>query len=227
MGNITAKSILDKVAILLNDTLSVRWPRTELLAWLSQAQRSVALRNPGSVNTVSVVKMQVGTKQVIAATGWLLLDVNRNMGTDGLTPSSPIRVISQDLLAAFAPQWHAETPVSAVDNFIFTPKDETGFFVYPPSDGTGYIEVNYASVPVDFTSETETIKIPDIFEPALTDFICFRAHSKDAEYAAGMQLAAIDGNSFANALQAKEQAELQVSPNLDLASFDPTVRGSA
>lgn len=227
MGTITAKAIIDKTAILLNDTLSVRWTRAELLAWLSQAQRSIALRNPGTVNTVAVMKLQPGTRQSIPATGWLILDVTRNMGTDGLTPSSPIRIISQELLDSFSPNWHAATPTSAIDNYIYSPKDETSFFIYPPSDGTGYIEINYSSITPDFVLETETIKVADIFEPALTDFICFRAHSKDAEYAAGVQLAAMYSSSFSSALQAKEQAELQASPNLDLAAFDPTVRGTA
>lgn len=226
MGTITAKAIIDKVSVLLNDATNVRWLRTELLSWLSQAQRSIAIRNPGTVNTVAVMKLQVGTRQSIASSGWQLLDINRNMGTDGLTPGAPIRIISQELLDAFSPNWHAATPTSAVDNFIYSPKDETSFFVYPPSDGTGYVEVNYASITYDFTAETDTIKVPDIFEPTLTDYMCFRAHSKDAEYAAGMQLAGMFFSSFNAALQAKEQAELQASPNLDLAAFDPTVRGS-
>lgn len=226
MGTITAKAIIDKAAILLNDVNNTRWPRTELLSWLSQAQRAIAMRNPGTVNTIASVRLVAGTKQSVPADGWLLLDVIRNMGTDGVTPSSPIRIVTQELLDGFLPNWHGATPSAVTENYIYSPKDETGFYVYPPSDGTGYIEINYSVSPIDFVSELTPIMVKDIFEPTLTDFICFRAHSKDAEYAAGVQLAGMYNNNFNIALSGKEQAELQASPNLDLAAFDPTVRGT-
>lgn len=227
MGTLTAKSIIDKAALLLNDTANTRWTRAELLLWLGQAQRATIMRSPSTANVITTMQLQPGTRQRIPSTSWLLLDITRNMGTDGLTPGKTIRIITQELLDAFAPNWHMATPSTEIENFIYSPKDNKGFFVYPPSDGTGFIEVNCSLNITDITAETEVIKVPDIFESALVDYICFRAHSKDAEYAAGLQLATMYRASFVDAIQSKDQAELQSSPNMDLAPFDPTVSGTA
>lgn len=227
MGTITAQAIINTASLLLGDTGNVRWSRAELLIWLSQAQRAIALRGPGTVNSIVTMQLAVGTRQRIPLDGWILLDVSRNMGAGGLFPSAPVRIISEEILSAVVPNWHADTPTSAVTNYVYSPRDEYGFFVYPPNDGTGFVEVNYALIPAEMTAETATISMSDVFEPALVDYMCFRAHSKDAEYAAGVQLASMFGANFTAVLAAKDQAELQISPNLELAPFDPTVRGSA
>ncbi|MFZ6731982.1 DUF6682 family protein [Undibacterium sp. Ji42W] len=227
MGTILASAIINKAATLLLDEGNTRWTRTELLQWLSQAQRVISMRFPNMCNSLTILKLVAGTKQRLPPDGWLLLDVVRNMGTDGLTPGSAIRVVSQELVDSFDPAWHTITKVAAPDNFVYNPKDQTAFYVYPPADGTCYVEVNYAAVPPELTAESSPIYVNDILEPTIVDYICFRAHSKDAEYAAGVQLASLYQNSFAQMTAAKDQAELQNQPNLDLAQFDPTVRGSA
>lgn len=227
MGTYTAGTLINKAAILLNDEMNVRWKRTELLLWLGQAQRVVAAQFPAMCNVIATFQLVPGTKQYIPAAGWMLLDVMRNMGVAGVTPGNAIRVISQELLDGFNPSWHTAAQTNSVENYVYSPKQETAFYVYPPSDGTTFIEVNYAIVPADPATEAAALIVSDVVEPILVDYMCFRAYSKDAEYAAGLQLASMYMSSFSNALHGKDQAELQNQPNLDLAPYDPTVRGSA
>jgi len=75
-------------------------------------------------------------------------------------------------------------------NYLFDQQDQTAFYVYPPNNGKGYLQINYSPIPTDLASENSTISVNDIFQTAILDYILYRANSKDAEYAAGVTLAA-------------------------------------
>lgn len=216
MGTLTAKYIIDKAVIQLNDLSAARWSRAELLQWLNDAQRTIVMISPNSSNKVSVVSLVAGTQQSIPSDGWTLLDAYRNMGADGATPGRVLRFISKELLDGFNPDWHSGTKQKVVKNIIFDPQNQTKFWVYPPSDGTGTIEVNYAQVPPALSAETDVIGLNDILQAVILDYMLYRACSKDAEYAAGMQLATGYWQSFTNGLGLKAEAEVQNSPNQSL-----------
>lgn len=216
MGTLTAQYVLDKAVIQLNDLTSVRWTRAELLKWLNDAQRQIVLMQPNSSNVTAAMKMVAGTRQTIPADGWLLLDVYRNMGTAGTTPGRAIRIVSKELMDGFNPDWHSDTAATVVKNYLYDIQDQTAFWVYPPSNGMGYLQVNYAKVPADLTSESQAIGLNDILQTVILDYIMYRACSKDAEYAPGLQLAQGYWSTFTAALGAKENAETTNSPNLSL-----------
>ena len=108
MGTLTAQSIINKAVIQLNDISSVRWTRAELLSWLNDGQRQIVVAQPAAANYVTSVKLTAGTQQAIPADGWMLLDVYRNMGADGVTPGRAIRIISKEMLDGFNPDWHSD-----------------------------------------------------------------------------------------------------------------------
>ena len=151
----SAQTIINKVALELHDINGLKWTRSELLSWLNDGMRQIVVMQPTATNTVAVVKLIAGTRQTLPGNGWLLFNVVRNMGTDGLTPGRVVRVVSRELLNGFNPNWHFDTAASAARNFIYDLADQTHYFVYPPNDGTGYIEINYSNQPSDlFTSVT-------------------------------------------------------------------------
>lgn len=216
MGTVTAGTIIDRCAKQLFDINGIMWSRTDLLDWLNVGQRLVVVLQPSSANTVAVIKLAAGSRQSIPSTGWTLLDVIRNMGTDGLTPGRAVRVASRRLLDAFNPSWHSVTASATTQNYVFDPQDQTSFFVYPPSNGLGYIEVNYAALPTMAASESTAISIPDAYEDALVNYIMFRALSKHVAYGDSpeadkyLQL-------FNGFLGAKTTAEQANNPNIGLA----------
>lgn len=216
MGTLTAKYIIDKAVTQLNDLASVRWTRPELLEWLNDAQRQIVLMAPNSSNHTDIVKLSAGTRQTIPADGWLLLDIYRNMGTTGTAPGRAIRIASKELLDGFNPDWHSATPAATAQNYVYDIQDQTAFWVYPPNTGTGYVQLNYARVPVEITSEASPIGLTDILQTAILDYIMYRACSKDAEYAPGLQLAQGYWAAFSSALGFKSAAEVSNSPNLSL-----------
>jgi hypothetical protein len=220
MSTITAKTIIDKASVQLLDTGNTRWTRAELLGWINDAQRQIVIMSPNATNKVATYKLAAGTRQSIPSDGWTLLEVIRYMGTDGLKAGRAIRLTSRELLDSFNPDWHSDTQEVVPKHYVFDLQDQTVFFVYPPNNGKGYVQVNYSPDPADLVAETDTIKLNNIFETAILDYVLYRACSKDAEYAPGLQLAAGYLQTFMATMGQKEQSETSNSPNQQFAAKD-------
>ena len=226
MGTVTAKSIIDKATIQLIDLTNIRWTRAELLSWLNDGMRQIVIIQPSASSTTSAVKLVAGTRQMLPADGWLLLQVYRNMGTTGTTPGRVIRVVSRELLDGFNPYWNTDTAKAEVRNYLYDVQDQLAFYVYPPNTGTQYIELNYSAQPASLTAESQVIPIFDIFQSALVDYILYRACSKDAEYAPGQQMAQGYLGTFVGAVTAKSQSESGNDPTQALNPRNLSVPGS-
>jgi hypothetical protein len=109
---------------------------------------------------------------------------------------------------------------------VFDQQDMTAFYVYPPNTGNGYVQLNYSPEPADLTSESQPIVVRDIFQTALLDYILYRACSKDAEYAPGLQLASGYLQTFNLAMGVKQDAEIKNSPNQSLQPRNPSTPGT-
>lgn len=226
MGTVTAKTIIDKASIQLIDLTNVRWTRSELLAWLNDGMRQIVLIQPSASSTTVSKKLDAGTRQSLPTGGWLLLQMYRNMGTSGTTPGRAIRIVSRELLDNFNPNWHTATAAAEVRNYIYDTQDQTAFYVYPPNTGTQYVELNYSAQPTNLTSESEVIPIFDIYQSSLVDYILYRACSKDAEYAPGLQLAQGYLATFVAAVGGKAQTEVSNDPVQALNPRNTSVPGS-
>lgn len=214
MATITAQSVIDKAQTILQDTTGVRWPSAELLGWLNDGQREVTLYKPNAAVANAAVRLVSGTKQTLPATAIQLLDVVRNLGTDGNAPGRAIRLVQREIMDAQTPNWHADAPSAEVVHYMFSPVDPRTFYVYPPQPvtGTGYVELVYGASPSNAVLGGN-ISIDDIYQNVLVDYIMYRAYSKDAEYAADQGRAAQHQNAYMSALTGKTQAELVVNPN--------------
>ena len=226
MGTVTAQTIIDKASVQLIDLANIRWTRSELLAWLNDGMRQIVLIQPSASSTTVSKKLDAGTRQSLPTGGWLLLQMYRNMGTSGTTPGRAIRIVSRELLDNFNPNWHTATAAAEVRNYIYDTQDQTAFYVYPPNTGTQYVELNYSAQPTNLTSESEVIPIFDIYQSSLVDYILYRACSKDAEYAPGLQLAQGYLATFVAAVGGKAQTEVSNDPVQALNPRNTSVPGS-
>lgn len=226
MATITVASLLSRAAILLQDPSNVRWPQAELLDWLNEGQREIALFKPSAYAKNQAVQLVAGTKQSLPSDGVSLLDVVRNLGTNGTTPGAAVRMVTRSIMDAQLADWHTAKSSATVKHFIYTPNDPKRFYVYPPQPATnqGYVEVVYAAQPAD-AAANGTITVDDIYSSALLNYIMFRAYSKDAEFAAAPQLAASYYQAFQALLQAKMGAELGTNPNQTLGPTNPALPG--
>lgn len=226
MSTITAQSIISKASTLLLDAGNTRWTKAELLGWINDAQRQIVLLQPNATNKVSTIKLAAGTRQSIPSDGWTLLNVVRYMGTDGLRAGRAVRLVSQQVMDAYTPNWHAATPSVVPQSYIFDQQDQTAFYVYPPNTGNGYVQINYSPEPVDLTLETQVIGVRDIFQTAILDYVMYRACSKDAEYAPGLALASGYLQTFMATMGIKSDTEIKNSPNQNLQPRNPSTPGT-
>lgn len=226
MGTITGTSIINKASTQLIDPSNTRWTRAELLGWLNDAQRQIVVMQPSWNSKVVPVKLAVGTRQTIPSDGWMLLDIYRNMGTNGTTPGTVVRIVSRRLIDRVNPSWHTVIATNAAQNYIYTLEDKEAYYVYPPADGTGYVELNYSQMPTDLATEGLPIDIDDVLEGAILNYVLAMANAKDAEYAAGLQLAQVYMQAFASVVGMQDKAEIESNIDQTLFGRNPSVKGS-
>jgi hypothetical protein len=166
--------------------------------------------------------------QNLPADGIRLLDISRNMGTDGQTPGRAVRVVERRVLDAQTPLWHTDPAGPEVKHYMFDLRTPKNFYVYPrpPASPAVQVEIWYSCSPADLPPPTTNIitdaamntvlSIDDIYANTLQDYVAYRAYSKDAEYTANAQLADLHYKMFGQALGLKTQSDDAVSPNKKL-----------
>jgi hypothetical protein len=213
---VAVNDIVDKAEIILQDTTNTRWPASELIGWLNDAQLEIVLQKPEASITNESVAMTAGTKQSLPASGIQLIDVIRNMGAGGATPGNAIRIIDRKILDAQVPDWHLTAGAAAViEHYMFDERDPENFYVYPPSDATTQIEIVYSSAPTTVTAG-QNISLADVYANCILDYILYRAYSKDADYAANSQRAVGHFKAFMTSLGKRDQVEVAFDPNTDM-----------
>lgn len=206
--SVLASSIISRVRTQLIDNGSTyRWTDTELLQWLSDGQRTIVAAVPAAAPKVVTKSLVAGTRQSIPSDGYMLLKVYRNLPAGGAA-GAPCQMIDRDVLDRQNQTWHSTTPTSAVKVWMYDTIDPAGFYVYPPNDGTGSVEILYSYMPPDIASLTSTLDVRDIYQTPLFDYVMYRAHSKDSDFAAGLGLATSYMQSF-TAFMAAQQGSVK------------------
>jgi len=181
---VAASAIIDRIrSQLIDDGTTQRWTDAELLRLLSDGERTIVMIDPASSSTRANVLLTSGTLQTLPASGHRLLRVIRNMGSAGTAPGRVVRVASLDAVDSQNPDWHTLTKVTDIKNFMLDPEDESIYWVYPPSNGSGYVQINYSVLPTELTATTDNITVADIYRTPLFDYVMWRAHLKDSEFA--------------------------------------------
>lgn len=215
MGTIVASTLINKAQIILQDLTGVRWPsNTELLGWLNDGQREVLVYKPNANVKHASHKLATGTCQSLPEDCVQLIDIPRNMGTDGLTPGRAIRLAVREVMDAQVPGWHSARASAEVRHFMYSALDPKTFWVYPPqpATGQGYVDLTYSATPSNATLDG-FIQIDDIYANVLVDYILYRAFSKDTEAAADVNRAATYQNAYLSSLTGKIKVESGVNPN--------------
>lgn len=225
----TAQTIIDRAATLLHDSANTRWPVSEMLNWLGDAQRDAVLIKPDAYTKTIVLTLAAGTRQTLASTADmnLLLRLSRNMASDGVTPGRVIRVVAEEMLDGYNPDWHSATPVATILHYTYDPATPGMFQVYPPAAAGTKVEAIYSALPAIPTSVGDTIALQDSLSVALTNYLCYRALSKDAEFGDNAVKAASYYKLFTDALGYSTKQQAEASPNLVQGPFNPTNLASA
>lgn len=150
MGTITGNELITRTAIQLQDLDHTRWSMAELLDFLHDAQRDIVMRKPDAYTKVESIVLTVSeVKQSLPSDAILLLDITRNMGTDGSTIGRVLRRIEKPVLDKLWPDWMTIAGDAEAKNYMYDEKDPLNFHVFPPqpSSNPGYVEIVYSAVP--------------------------------------------------------------------------------
>lgn len=202
----TAQSLLDKAQALMIDD-GVRCPADEALEWLNDGQREIAIARPDLFSRVDLITCVAGTKQTIPSWATKLMRVTRNMGTSGTTPGRAIRPASMALLDASVPNWHTRPASTEIYNVVTDAVSPRTFYVYPPATAGIKIEFEGGTSSTDVQFATDSITVDDMFGPALVNYICFRAYSKDTDFGGAADRAAAYRQLFDAAVAARTTAD--------------------
>ena len=225
MATIKVIDVISRVEAILQDT-NIRWPRVELQKWLNESYLSIVLLRPDANAVCATFTCTAGTKQELTASSGgfpsalRLLDITRNVLSS--SNKKVVRVVARSVLDDQRPSWHSETESANIQHYTYDPRHPKQFYVYPPATSTAELEVIYADAPGSHAlsesdldpdgSNTEVIKLDDIYLSPITDWILYRAYSKDAEYGANEQRASSSFQTFNAAIGMKNQVDAAVTP---------------
>lgn len=195
--------------------------------------RSDAIKlKPGtkqSIESIAQADIKPGDgSTAVAINGVAMLGVTRNMGSDGNTPGSAIRgPVSRKVMDTQTPNWHQVTGPE-VKLWVYDPQTPRYFYVYPGVAPAGlWIDAQFTARPVPIPnagatgaelysfggSNTTKISVDDELLEDLVNYVCARAHMKDAEYAIPAKATFFE-NLFLASLNARITAITGSNPNL-------------
>jgi len=231
---VSVQSVIDRIQVTLQDTTGIRWPVVnELVLFINDAQREIALLKPDATAVNTTITLVAGTKQDIPAAGNRLLRVVRNMSAaSNGTGARSIRLVSREILDAQTPSWHDPSVsgdaahTNIVKHYVYDEQNPRNFYVYPGVSGNSYVEIVYSANPAT-VAQNGNLGVPDIFANAIADYALFRAYTKDAEYAGNNQRASTHYALFVNSVTGKAQIDVVTSPNTDLNQQNPILPSQA
>lgn len=221
----SANDVAYRVATLLNDTLSVRWTATELVAWMNDAALAIVTNTPDATATTMDVTLDVGTRQQLGDLAematlnpYQLLEVVRN--TAVTSSLGVVRQVTRTILDSQSPNWPTATPSISIQHFVYDPRSPDTFYVYPPASAGAKVEILVSLIPDPVATPvgtlwsdiTGTVDIFDVYLPAMVDYVCYRALMKDAVVEGAVQRAMVFYKAFADAVGIVEGGSRSVAP---------------
>lgn len=215
MGTMTGQQIFNRVGIVLQDKAHTRWPvDSELLLWLNDGQREIVnFRPDANTITAPLTLLANSSKQELPAAAIRLVDIVRNLGSDGFTPGKMIRLASRMSLDSHVPDWHRARAAAEVKHYVFDPITPKIFWIYPRVASPMKVEVQYSAAPADVTSASRPITLDDMYANALIDYILHRCYAKDADDTRSDNAAVLHYQAFQNALGVRTQNDGAMNPN--------------
>ncbi len=214
----TAQSILQRVTEALFDRTSVKWTVDRLVRYLNDGQRDIVTLRPDAMNTSTDLALVAGAKQALPADGEKLIDVLAN----ATGSKRACTKVDRALLDNQIPGWRGLTGATEILHWLYDPREPKAFEVYPPAASGASLMIEYAKRPTDiaepaagslYTAVTGDISVGDLFGNALQDYILYRCHAENTQYAQPARAQAHYA-AFGNALG----VELQATVSLGAAS---------
>lgn len=186
-----AKDTMKRASVTLQDDGAVRWTATELLDYLNDGMRELISMKPTAKTQTVQLSLASGTKQTLPAQYTILSRVICNRITGSKRAIRPLA--KREILDSQIPGWQDPDVLpfaAAVTHVIHEGAEPRTYYVVPGNDGNGIIEAMVGAYPtpvsaptapanLEIENYTATVDLDDIYMNALTDYILYRAFSKD------------------------------------------------
>ena len=228
MAVTTVGTVIRNAKLVLQEVTAAgtRWTNEELIGWLNESYQAIVQIKPDASSINAPVSLMQGTRQEIPQDGLRLIDVVRNTAT--ASDKLGILVTTRRALDTTRRGWHADEQSVNIEQYVFDDQDPTRFYVYPPAAAGAEIELIYSSTPTPHNQDqglealrNEPLRLNDSYAPVITDYILYRAYSKDAEHAANLNRAQMHMQSYMSALGQKVEVDRYHSPNAPDNSSNP------
>ncbi len=213
---VPAKQVIRRVVDILVDSTSVAWPVDELVRWLNDGQREIAIQRPDATAAVMPIVLAAGFRQSLPPTAAKLFDI------PNLTGGGPIRQVDRRELDEVEPAWRQGAQSAAIKHFMHDPRLPRLFEVYPPAIAGTSVDAEVSSNPQDvvvpnpgqtWNDVVGDIAVADLFQSALVDYVLYRAYSKANEMAGNGARAQAHYGALSCSLGTDVSAALTVAPN--------------
>ena len=179
----TANDYVTDAAELYSDTAYDRITAATWISYLNAGIRALILVRPDAGATTASVQLVAGIKQSLPSAALRLLDIPRNMGTDGstagriITPSKRQHIDYSNLL------WPTNTGETYVENYSYDANNPLIFYVTPPVSSTTdvYVEMVTSQLPTTLTAVGDTMEVNDIYFEPLVQYMLYKAYAADDE----------------------------------------------
>lgn len=212
---IAVQDIVDRVTDLLLDKDrgddEARWTNAELFRWINDCRMAIITRRPQAGAVIETVSLVAGSLQTVPDGAVTFIDAIRNIGASN-QPGRVIRRTDRQNLDDDDLYWHKGAQKGEISQFSFDDRIPRRFYVYPPAAADTKIEISYAKNPAEVTKLTDGLDFQPEYIDAVVNYVCYRAKSKDSQYANAGEASAFYG-AFNDALGVQSQSQTAASPN--------------
>lgn len=179
---VTAKQLIDELRqTQLGDIEGITWTSQIMLRALNSALRILTIMRPDVSAVAATIPLVAGTRQFIPVDGLRLLNVIRNIKSDGSTAGQTIRLVQMEELDLI-PNWH-QIIGRVVVHYCYDPRVPRQFYVYPPVPKGQFIDIVYSKELTEITSDHLNLPLPvdSSYVQPLQELIMFKLFSGDNE----------------------------------------------
>lgn len=216
----TASEVIDRARVLLKDTGGIRYTDAQFIYWINDACKQLVVMKPDASSTLSTITLATGTEQSIPADGHRLLSVLHNMSAaSGGTAGRSVRVVSREVLDTQEADWNNPSVAgfgahgTTIKNYHFDEQTPRVFHVFPGVSGNAYLRIAYSKIPTAVTLVGDNVDLPDIYSPAILDYILYRAYQHDAESDTNVMKGDKHYAMFVTSITGKTQVDNITTPN--------------
>jgi len=176
----TPQSVIDFARGVINDAESATYRNSSatLLIYVNAGMKEVSSLRPDLFRAIGDVTCTPGAVEHL-----LTFPAAQNLvSVLSIHGGAALTEFDMSAMDRFNPGWRTDT-AGDVEQWARLPSDPLRFFIYPKAPATPQtVDVVYTAVPLDLTLTDSITEIPVSYEPALADYVIYRAESKDDEH---------------------------------------------